>query len=236
MSKGTLLVPSRRRILHFGMAGVGTTFLAGCAGMGGLAGSLMGGGEKVDWTTLGNEFAGNLAKIAAQTDTLFDVQAMYLETFGLKDLAAENRELANRYGKGDPLGQAQLDEMTNLQTKGADAAVEKARALAGQFDAQQKRKLEQGEKRHAQAIRNMWGGVVGIGATLVKTTNAAPPSISDVALFDTFKRITQVGPKALAFGETSEATYKQYAEALEYVGVATSVDDLDLPPPMGGMG
>lgn len=223
MSKETSILLSRRRILYFGMAGVGSTFLAGCAGMGGLAGNLMGGGgEKVDWTTLGNEFAGNLGKIAAQTDGLLKIQQLYLDTLELKDQAADNRALAKRLESGDALGAAELDEMISLQTAGANAAVDKVRSEAFSLDAKQKRQIEQGQKQHAQAIQNMWGGVVGIGLMLVKTTNAAPPSVSDIALFDTFKRVTQVGPKALAFGETSEATYKEYASAFEYAGVATA--------------
>lgn len=225
MSKGTLFVPSRRRILHFGMAGVGTSFLAGCAGMGGLAGNLMGGGgEKVDWTTLGNEFTANLAKIADQTDNLLKVQELYASTLGLKDKAADLRALAKRMESGDPTGAAELDEQITLMTDTANEAVDEVRANAGKYSAAQKQRLAEGQKQHAQAIRNMWGGVVGIGMTLVKTTNAAPPSVSDIALFDTFKRITQVGPKALAFGETSEATYKEYAAAFEYIGVATTPD------------
>jgi len=220
MSKGTLLVPSRRRILHFGMAGVGTTFLAGCAGMGGLAGNLMGGGEKVDWTTLGKEFAANLKKIADQTDQLLLIQAMYLDSYGLKDLAKKLKAEAANLKKGDSFGASDLDTATILSTEAANAVADKIRE-SGQATAQQKKVLEKGQAQHAQAIRNMWGGVLGIGVTLAKATNAAPPSISDVALFDVFKEITQTGPKALAFGETSKSTYDEYVKAFEYAGYYT---------------
>jgi len=228
MSKGTLLIPSRRRILHFGMAGVGTTFLAGCAGMGGLAGNLMGGGgEKVDWTTLGNEFAGHLRKIADQTDSLLRVQALYASTAGLDEEAARLTALAENFNSSDPMGIAEFDEFTNATINAANAVADKLREVDA-LDEQKKQALASGQERHAQAIRNMWGGVVGIGLTLVKATNAAPPSISDIALFDTFKEITQTGPKAIAFGETSVATHTEYVEAFERVAVYVPPKDREM--------
>jgi len=236
MSKGNLLVPSRRRILHFGMAGVGTTFLAGCAGMGGLASTLTGGGgEKVDWTSLGREFAANLKKIADQTDRLLLIQEMYAESMGLKDLAKKLKAEAANLKKGDAFGASDLETATTLSTEAANAVADKIRA-SGQATEQQKRQLAKGQEQHAQAIRNMWGGVLGIGVTLVKTSNAAPPSLSDVALFDVFKEITQTGPKALAFGETSKATYEEYMVAFEYAGVYVPPKDrvLDLEMPAFG--
>ena len=220
MSKESALIISRRRILCFGTASLGSTLLAGCAGVG-YAVSLAGGGGS-DWTTLGNEFAGNLGKIAAQTEGLLSVQAMYAATFGLKNQAAELKAYARRAKSGDAFGAADLDEQMSLMTSTANDVAAKARADAGRLDAAQKKKLNEGQKQHAQAIRSMWGGVLGIGLVLVKTTAAGPPSLSDIALFDTFIRITQVGPKALAFGETSEATYKEYTAAFEYAGVATA--------------
>ena len=237
MSKGTLLVPSRRRILHFGMAGVGTTFLAGCAGMGGLTGTLMGGsGEQVDWTSLGTEFAANLKQIANQTDRLLSIQAMYAETYGLKDLAAKLRAEASRLEKGDSFGASDLETATTLSADAANSVADKIRA-SGQATEQQKQDLAKGQAMHAQSIRDMWGGVLGIGLTLAKATNAAPPSLGDVALFDVFKDITQTGPKALAFGETSKATYEEYSKAFEYAGYYTPpkqrINDLKMPSNFG---
>ena len=229
MSKDSVLLVNRRRILYFGVAGAGSTLLAGCAGMGGLASSLMGGGEQVDWTTLGNEFAGHLANIAAQTGGLIEIQEMYASTLGMKDQAANLRVAAENMRKGNPTGAAELDEQINVTRNTANAVADRLREARG-IDSAQKRKLAEGQERHAQAIRNMWGGVIGTGLTLARATNAKPPSIGDIALFNTFKEITQTGPLAMAFGETSEATYKQYAAAFEYAGVpVTPAMVLDLP-------
>lgn len=239
MSKSIPLTVSRRRVLHFGMVGVGSTFLAGCAGMGemaGIAGTLMGGsGEKVNWTSLGKEFAANLKQIADQTDRLLSIQELYAESMGLKDLAKKLKTEAANLKRGDSFGASELDTATTLSAEAANAVADKIRA-SGQATEKQKRELAKGQAMHAQAIRNMWGGVLGIGLTLVKTTNAAPPSLSDIALFDVFKEITQTGPKALAFGETSKATYEEYMVAFEYAGVYVPPKDrvLDLKMPAFG--
>lgn len=232
MSKDFALLLSRRRILYFGLAGVGSSVLAGCSSLSGVAGSLLGGGGSVDWTSLGNEFAANLKKIADQTDGLLMIQEMYASSLGLKDEAAKLKAEAARLKKGDSFGASDLVTATNLSSNAANAVAEKIRT-AGKVSEKQKQQLAKGQVQHAQAIRNMWGGVLGIGIVMVKTTSASPPSLSDVALFNTFKEITQTGPKAVAFGEISKSTYEEYVKAFEYAGVYVAPKDrvLDLQMP-----
>jgi len=223
----------RRALLRLSLIGVGAVGLSGCQSLstvGGMASTLMGGSAATDLATLGREFASGLKTIAGQTDRLMSIQADYAGVMGLKNEQKKLRSQASNLRRGDSFGASELETSTSLSAEAALLVTQKIKA-ADKLSNRQKKILAQGQVQHAKAIREMWTGVALIGTVLLKSAGAQPPSLGDLQLIETFKEITETGPKAIAFADVSKETYEEYIEAFEYKGVYVPPADreLDLP-------
>lgn len=198
-------------------------FAEGLGALGGMLGSVTGGGGQGGASLAEMEgFAGALAsavnRIAKQTRTLLEIQADYAGSVDLLDLAEKLKYEAANLERGDTTGASALKAAAKL-SQSARKEITKKVNKADSLNDQQKAVLGKGVEQHAGAIQNMWVGVLETALVLSQVKKVGKPSIKDLESLKYFKQIATDAPTALKFGKVSKDTYEAYVEAFEAKGV-----------------